>query len=195
MGELYPAGDRWRGTSTKTDEARREPTAAKAARGAPSPRRSSYAYGPLSPRGSLGDVPARATTRYDALDRGRRAVAATGRVTGTVSGLRGDYRERAGRADERVGVSALKRNSGTEPVVSTTAGVAPGGGALLSNPGRGPRFGGFGRTFGVSGRDAGTVAGSRASSSWGLGPRAVTREDLTRLDEEIANLSKTVDQV
>ena len=43
-------------------------------------------------------------------------------------------------------------------------------------------------------RGAADAGGSRASL-WGLGPRAVTREDLTRLDEEIANLGKTVEQV
>ncbi|CAM9655706.1 unnamed protein product [Scytosiphon promiscuus] len=36
--------------------------------------------------------------------------------------------------------------------------------------------------------------GLRVSSLGQLGPRAVTREDLTRLDDEIANLSKTVEE-
>lgn len=44
---------------------------------------------------------------------------------------------------------------------------------------------------GIKGENA---AASRGSS-WGVGHRTVTREDLTRLDEEIANLSKTVEQV
>eukprot|EP00752_Nemacystus_decipiens_P017818 g15975.t1 len=54
-----------------------------------------------------------------------------------------------------------------------------------------------GNINGGGGGSGGGVRGasSRAPSSWAqLGPRAVTREDLTRLDDEIANLSKTVEQ-
>lgn len=46
----------------------------------------------------------------------------------------------------------------------------------------------------MTGRRGEKAAASRGSS-WGVGPRTVTREDLVRLDEEIANLSKTVEQV
>lgn len=35
----------------------------------------------------------------------------------------------------------------------------------------------------------------RGGKSWDLGPRAVTEEDLAKLDDEIAQLSSTVEQV
>lgn len=72
---------------------------------------------------------------------------------------------------------------------------APESGRLggLSVAGRKAGGGGGG---GGSGNGGGGTSSRTALSPWAqLGPRAVTREDLTRLDEEIANLSKTVEQV
>lgn len=92
-------------------------------------------------------------------------------------------------------------SSGKRPPTSAFAGAA------RSDPPGGRTFS-IGRDA-VAGRDAGGGGGSRRGSatdvargagagsvsSWAqLGPRAVTREDLARLDNEIANLSKTVEQ-
>lgn len=78
---------------------------------------------------------------------------------------------------------------------------------ILSPDRRISRFGATGLEEGLSWRgfggngsgrreEGGRVGrGSGGASSWGLGPRAVTREDLARLDDEIASLSKTVEQV
>ena len=109
------------------------------------------------------------------------------------------------------GIGSSRRPRKSETASTAATGVYSGGaGSRL--PTRGYEGGRVptsapesGRSGGLSARTkaggngsggGGGEASSRAASSWAqLGPRAVTREDLTRLDDEIANLSKTVEQV
>lgn len=69
------------------------------------------------------------------------------------------------------------------------------GGSLRYSVNKGVRVGNLGGAK-VGWRGAGRGrSDSGGSGTWGLGPRAVTEEDLARLDDEIAHLSSTVEQV
>lgn len=68
------------------------------------------------------------------------------------------------------------------------------GAARVGGPPPPPKATNSGAGGGKSGRGGGGGS-ARFGGGYSLGPRAVTREDLTRLDNEIANLSKTVEEV
>lgn len=111
--------------------------------------------------------------------------------------LGGDRLERAAGLASAAGTD--RRNNGSRSVAPAAS--SPAANALGRRDHQG-RIGGQTRFVGGLAGPKPTVAGRRVEdaaasrgSSWGFGPRTVTREDLTRLDDEIANLSKTVEQV
>lgn len=170
---------------------------------------SSFGYGRIRGQGSRGDRGEETTKEYMSF----RPEAARGSGGGERTSLHGnevDNRyDRRGRedkwaaipADTAVKVGQEKRGDTAVPI-SSRIGSSFGKDEWFTRPRRESvldygRTAGLGQRIAKDPRDtAGSGAGAgRSGVSWGLGPRAVTKEDLSRLDEEIANLSKTVEQV